>query len=46
MRRGAIALIDVLGFKGIWRRHPEEAVIRSLEALLEASREVARLTVE
>jgi hypothetical protein len=26
MRRGVIALVDVLGFKGIWRRYPEEAV--------------------
>lgn len=42
MRRGAIALIDVLGFKGIWRRHSEEAVIRSLEALQAASQEDAR----
>jgi hypothetical protein len=42
MRRGAIALIDVLGFKGIWRRHSEQAVIRSLETLLEASQEDAR----
>jgi hypothetical protein len=45
MRRGAIALIDVLGFKGIWRRHPEEAVIRSMEALLEASQEDARQAI-
>ena len=43
MRRGAIALIDVLGFKGIWRRHSEEAVIRSMEALLDASQEDVRL---
>jgi hypothetical protein len=42
MRRGAIALIDVLGFKGIWRRHSEEAVVRSLQALLEASQEDAQ----
>jgi hypothetical protein len=42
MRRGAIALIDVLGFKGIWRRHSEEDVIGSLQALLEASQEDAR----
>jgi hypothetical protein len=42
MRRGAIALIDVLGFKGIWRRHSEEAVVRSLLALWEASQDDAR----
>jgi len=43
MRRGVIALIDVLGFKGIWRRYPEDAVIRSLQALMKASEEDARL---
>ncbi|MGA3123705.1 MAG: hypothetical protein ABSF69_23320 [Polyangiaceae bacterium] len=46
MRRGAIALIDVLGFKGIWRRHPEEAVIRSMQALLDASQDDARLATK
>jgi hypothetical protein len=46
MRRGAIALIDVLGFKGIWRRHSEEAVIRSMEALLAASQEDAQLATQ
>lgn len=45
MRRGAFALIDVLGFKGIWRRHPEDAVIRSLEALMATSQEDARLAM-
>jgi hypothetical protein len=43
MRRGAVALIDVLGFKGIWRRHSEDAVIRSLQALLKVAEEDARL---
>lgn len=42
MRRGAIALIDVLGFKGIGERYQPEAVIQSLQALVEASQDDTR----
>ena len=42
MRRGAIAIIDILGFKGIWRRFSEEAVVRSLQALVASSEEDVR----
>jgi hypothetical protein len=42
MRHGAVAIVDVLGFKGIWRRFPEETVIRSMQALLEETQQKAR----
>ncbi len=30
MQKGAFALIDCLGFKGIWGRHPPQDVINKL----------------
>lgn len=31
MKKGAFALVDVLGFKGIWQRHEASAVLATLE---------------
>jgi hypothetical protein len=28
--RGAVAMIDALGFKGIWQRHPSREVLKRL----------------
>src|SRR4051812_48554983 len=33
MRKGALVMIDALGFKGIWNRVPPEKVIEKLETL-------------
>jgi hypothetical protein len=35
MRIGAFALLDCLGFKGIWQRHPPEKVMAKLAGLAE-----------
>ena len=31
MREGAVAVIDALGFRGIWRRYPPEIVIENMQ---------------
>jgi hypothetical protein len=33
MRRGAVAIIDALGFRGIWRRYPPDVILAKLKAL-------------
>lgn len=33
MREGAVAVIDALGFRGIWRRYPPEAVIENMQSI-------------
>jgi len=35
MQMGAVAFLDVLGFKGIWRRADPAAVLEKLQALKE-----------
>lgn len=35
MQQGAVVLMDALGFKGIWERHPAEQVLGKLSALRE-----------
>jgi hypothetical protein len=37
MRRGAVAFMDALGFKGIWRRHRHDAVLDKLRCLRTAA---------
>jgi class 3 adenylate cyclase len=37
MRRGAVAMLDILGFRGVWRAHSAEAVVARLEDLFGAT---------
>ena len=38
MRKGWVALMDALGFKGIWRRYPPDEVIAKLKTFEEGAR--------
>jgi len=40
MKHGAIAFLDTLGFKGIWRHHQAGAVLSKLKALVARAEEV------
>jgi len=40
MKRGAVALFDALGFRGIWRKHNVDAVLKKLQALREGASQV------
>ena len=33
MKRGAVAIIDALGFKGIWKLHGAEAILDTLRVM-------------
>jgi hypothetical protein len=42
VRRGAIVMLDALGFRGIWRRYPSHAVIAKLKDLAETTENETR----
>jgi hypothetical protein len=42
MRRGAVAVLDVLGFKGIWKRHAAVDVVATLQRLAETTAQQTR----
>jgi len=45
-RVGAVAMIDALGFRGIWSRYPDEDVVEKLRSLAEVAASEARALQE